>query len=114
MPDLHKNLEALDPFIEPRTLVSSWLFAPEGQEDTEGNVNAAAIFGAVVEQVEERWNELNFGSWLHVVADCGFKVNVALPADITPRPQPGDIIYGRAIMVGSTGFWDHEENENWL
>ncbi|OKL46265.1 hypothetical protein BSR28_06915 [Boudabousia liubingyangii] len=71
------------------------------------DVHGGAILGGICEHVEERTNGITGNKWLYATVNQGaVKLNIALPYNIEPRPEPGNVIYGQAIMNGCTERWD--------
>lgn len=70
--------------------------------------NKNGLFKGLVEEVTVAQNKLTGRPWYKVAADCGVPAMVALPADISPRPQVGGVIDGTVFMTGTSGMWGKE------
>ncbi|AOZ72083.1 hypothetical protein BK816_01215 [Boudabousia tangfeifanii] len=76
-------------------------------EDSLDKVHGGAILGGICLDVEERTNALTGNKWLCATLDQGqVQLKLALPANISPRPVPGNVIFGRAILSGATERWE--------
>lgn len=93
----------------PGRLVSRSILALTEGAASPREVNAEAEFLALCLDVDHRINSVTGLPWFRLRADCGLPIALALPGDCEPPPQPGSLILGRAILVGSSGFWDRGE-----
>lgn len=94
-------------YIGPGFIASPWLFELAGNSSAIDDANPIAVLNGQCSVVEERTNELTGLPWYYVEIDCGFPLAVALPGDVSPKPQVGSIIDGSAFLTASTGIW-HE------
>lgn len=92
--------------IGTRYIASPWLFPLYSGTATPELANAAAMLHARCERVELRRNSLTGEPWYRLSVDCGFRLALAIRGDIEPAPTPGSIIAGRALLFGSSGFWE--------
>lgn len=84
------------------------LFSLASGEIDENEVQPFAMFTGVIESVELKTNQLANANWYRAIVDCGFKVAVAIPADVAKPPVPGGVIDGVVMVLGTSGFWDQE------
>lgn len=104
-PGLAKQGVAEQVFVGPSFVASPWLFAMFSGEAGPEDLSAISMVKAVCEEVEVVTNRLTGKQWYRVVADCGIPVNLALPIDTVPVPQPGSVVDGKAFLTGTTGVW---------
>ncbi len=91
-----------------RHLVSPWLFAIYSGESEPTEANPAVKLSMVCDSVEKRVNDLTGKEWFYVVGESVVPITAAIPATVSPAPQPGSVVEGRFFMVASTGIWDRE------
>ena len=95
--------------IGPKFIGCPWIGMLQAGQVAPADLGPQALFKGLVEEVTVAQNKLTGRPWYKVAADCGVPTMVALPADISPRPQVGGVIDGQVFMTGTSGFWAKDE-----
>ena len=92
--------------IGPKFIGCPWIGMLQAGQVAPADLGPQALFKGLVEEVTVAKNGLTGRPWYKVAADCGVPVMVALPADISPRPQVDGVIDGTVFMTGTSGMWE--------